>query len=152
MIITIARKRFKGSVTDHIVSEGCGALNIRASRHLVGELTENPTCEEDFGRLPANLVIQHNETCVHKGTKRVRGAHAKKGQIRGSSRNLGHVYHIRPVPTHVFHLDENGLELVNDWDCEETCPFRIMNEVSLRGVKPSGVEQGGGSRFFKAIK
>ena len=152
MIITIARKRFKGSVTDNVVLEGCGALNLRGGRHLVGELTENPSCEEDFGRLAANVILQHTPLCVHKGTKRVRGAHAKKGQIRGNSHKLGQIYHIRPVATRVFHLDENGLELVNDWDCKETCPFRIMNEVSLRGVKISGIEQGGGSRFFKEIK
>ena len=38
-------------------------------------------------------------------------------------------------------------ERVEDWDCEEGCPVRNLDEVSLSGFG----DKGGASRFFKVI-
>ncbi len=158
--IVLARKPLeKGlSIAENILKWGVGGINIDASR--IGfkddadykESTQknqhadfgtkpliNNTVYGDYsmvqpknyqpeGRFPANIILTHHEDCVCKGTKKVKSGIASekgggfgKGQIYGSEKtngvsdNIGGGY---------------GMEDMENWDCHEDCPIRILDEQS----------------------
>jgi site-specific DNA-methyltransferase (adenine-specific) len=157
--IVLARKPLeKGlSIADNILKWGVGGINIDASR--IGlpkddtqvKLREGKTIhakginqvysngvgkiEGDYfnaqGRFPANIILTHHEDCECKGTKKVKpsngsgkasekGGGFSKGMFGdGTSDNIGGGF-----------TDADGNETVEDWDCHEDCPIRILDEQS----------------------
>jgi len=160
--IVLARKPLeKGlSIAENILKWGVGGINIDASRiglqkqddkdlriinrnirenqdgwgmqdnkaDIVQVLNEN-------GRFPANIILTHHEDCECKGTKKVKGAIAVrengasgfsgglyKGAELGQNENFGYA-------------DKEGNETIENWDCHEDCPIRILDEQS--GVSQS---------------
>jgi len=80
-IITLLRKPLEGSVAENTLKQGCGGINVDATR--VGtENRINPSASENriygqfkgaeregrdcVGRWPANFVLSHSEGCVLK--------------------------------------------------------------------------------------
>lgn len=152
--IVLARKPLeKGlSIAENILKWGVGGINIDASRISGGakkwetprggiwmtnseaksELIDNPK-----GRFPANIILTHHEDCECKGTKKVKpsnssgkasekGGGFSKGMFGdGTSDNIGGGF-----------TDADGNETIEDWDCHEDCPIRILDEKS--GVSKSG--------------
>lgn len=129
------------------------------------------------GRFPANIILTHHEDCVCKGTKKVKsdGHHSGKVPDNGGLYNLG----LKPLEDKGNIHAQNGKEEVEDWDCHEDCPIRILDEQSgvtkssKRGshnsrVRTSGDiykqdkdeygedntygDKGGASRFFYVAK
>jgi site-specific DNA-methyltransferase (adenine-specific) len=85
------------------------------------------------GRFPANLILTHHPECVCKGLKKVKGMIDKPtnrtemgntwdDENSGLRKNM-------PKNSGGF-ADENGEETIEDWDCHEHCPIRIMDEQS----------------------
>jgi hypothetical protein len=133
------------------------------------------------GRYPANLVLSHvgpdadgEGGCRRVGTKRVRG-------ITGGTRGCGHVYGggagltANPGEVPVKHYaGPDGFEEVEAWECVESCPIRMLDEVSgvlttnpgtIRTPNDRGMfvpaqvghvvsqgDSGGASRFFYCSK
>lgn len=91
---------------------------------------------KNLGRFPANIILTHHEDCECKGTKKVKpsngsgkasekGGGFSKGMFGdGTSDNIGGGF-----------TDADGNETVEDWDCHEDCPIRILDEQS--GVSKS---------------
>jgi len=160
--IVLARKPLeKGlSIAENILKWGVGGINIDASRiglpkddpqvklregktiHAKGinEVYSNGVgkIEGDYfnaqGRFPANIIFTHHEDCNCKGTKKVKGS--KDGVRKASSefgQNSGWNDHENKDTIRKGTADENGQEEVEDWDCHEDCPIRILDEQS--GVK-----------------
>jgi len=131
---------------------------------------------KNLGRFPANIILTHHEDCECKGTKKVKpsngsgkasekGGGFSKGMFGdGTSDNIGGGF-----------TDADGNETIEDWDCHEDCPIRILDEQS--GILKSGAmdsiakggkynvyskmnerkvvnpsSQGGASRFFYVAK
>jgi site-specific DNA-methyltransferase (adenine-specific) len=128
------------------------------------------------GRFPANIILTHHEDCECKGSKKVKGS--KDGIRKASSefgQNSGWNDHENKDTIRKGTADENGQEEVEDWDCHEDCPIRILDEQSgitkssggNIGVKNNSVygkfndsvkgqsgigDKGGASRFFYVAK
>jgi site-specific DNA-methyltransferase (adenine-specific) len=95
-----------------------------------------PTNYAPEGRFPANIILTHHDDCECKGTKKVKpsngsgkasekGGGFSKGMFGdGTSDNIGGGF-----------TDADGNETVENWDCHEDCPIRILDEQS--GVKAS---------------
>ena len=202
MIITILRKPLEGSVAENTLKHGCGALNIDATR-VAGEPWKwgtqtdirgggfgskrpsdgnvlNRDVEGGFnGRWPANFILNHKKGCEIKGTKKV-----KSNGHWTQKANIGKFYeggwsHQEIDEGNKLSDDENN-EKVADWDCEEGCPVKILDEQSgvskstggrignkggayshlgETGFKNNAVkgdpgfgDSGGASRFFKQFK
>jgi DNA modification methylase len=154
--IVLARKPLeKGlSVAENILKWGVGGINIDASRiglpkddpqvklregktiHAKGinEVYSNGVgkIEGDYfnaqGRFPANIILTHHPECECKGTKKVKAISGGTntpfkneffknigGGVGSNSGGLG---------------DENGEETIENWDCHEDCPIKILDEQS----------------------
>ena len=88
------------------------------------------------GRFPANLIMSHHPECECVGTKKVK---AIKGGSGGSAsmNEKGYGFNKIQNGANAGGLgDENGEEIVEDWNCHEDCPIKIMDEQS--GVLKSG--------------
>ena len=205
--IVLARKPLeKGlSVAENVLKWGTGGINIDASRvgsetikgqkagqgfnnvkgfgvntKLGDENAKEYISDDVNGRFPANLIMSHHPECECKGTKKVKGMidkptnRTEKGNTwdeenSGLRKNM-------PKNSGGFG-DADGNETVEDWECHEDCPIRILDEQS--GVlksgamkksyeyvnngysigKPSGATKqiheasmGGASRFFYCAK
>jgi site-specific DNA-methyltransferase (adenine-specific) len=127
------------------------------------------------GRFPANVTLEHTADCVLRGKKRVKSSGYSPGfqgdvfagPSAGAKRRL-----IRPESVHV---DPDGTEVVEDWECPASCAVRMLDAQSgavgchggdvtaemaslgygkqargsARAVTPS---IGGASRFFYVAK
>ena len=126
------------------------------------------------GRFPANIILTHHEDCECKGTKKVKAI--KGGNSRAIQKNtyndFGKNYDNTPNGIGCGFGDEDGNEEVENWDCHEDCPIRILDEQS--GVSkssntkrnrntlgsfgmpndetPEYNDKGGASRFFYVAK
>jgi DNA modification methylase len=180
--IVLARKPLeKGlSIAENILKWGVGGINIDASR--VGSETrttpvfsndtksdtttfnlnsniQHERVETNQGRFPANIILTHHEDCECKGTKKVKaikggnsGTIGNKvyGKFNGEKNNDGCGFG-----------DENGQEEVEDWDCHEDCPIRILDEQSgitkTGDIKPyksnsNSTIYGGGKGYYTEIR
>ena len=153
------------SVAENILIWGVGGINIDASRvgfkddadykestqknqHAdfgTKPLTNNtvygdysmvqPTNYAPEGRFPANIILTHHEDCECKGTKKVNTKHPSQAK---QSKPISGNYKLSENKTnqpYFNYTDENGDETVENWDCHEDCPIRILDEQS--GVKAS---------------
>jgi site-specific DNA-methyltransferase (adenine-specific) len=161
--IVLARKPLeKGlSIAENILKWGVGGINIDATRigfkdeadykestqknqHAdfgTKPLTDNnvygdysmvqPKNYQPEGRFPANIILTHHEDCECKGTKKVKTG--KNIEEKGS----GGIWHKSSgLPVGNQYGDDNGQEEIEDWDCHEDCPIRILDEQS--GILKSG--------------
>ena len=162
--IVLARKPLeKGlSIAENILKWGVGGINIDASRigtnddlnggQYRGEnnkindghtiFTDTSKTKGEFkqpqGRFPANIILTHHEDCVCKGTKKVKGSNSKPQDI-GKGRDgdfTNGIYGAKQSKVATSHTDIEGNEEVEDWDCHEDCPIRILDEQS--GILKSG--------------
>lgn len=198
--IVLARKPLeKGlSIADNVMKWGVGAINIDGCR-VGSQVRTMPIFSNDIksdettfslnsniqhhreettqGRFPANVILTHHPECECLGTKKVKpsngsgkasdkGGGFSKGMFgNGTSDNIGGGF-----------TDENGQETIEDWNCHEDCPIKILDEQSgvLKsgdmngeyhgfgkngiygsGGKTKGVsygDKGGASRFFYVAK
>lgn len=154
LVITLSRKPLTaGSVAANVLSNGCGAINIDASRIRTGDDLNggayNPNAKERHegaedwrfkggdkgglegktfiqptGRWPANIILQHHQGCKPIGTKRVKGS--MLNSVCTSNSDSG-IYSPRS-PTHRRgQTDDGGLEVITDWQCADGCPIKVLD-------------------------
>jgi site-specific DNA-methyltransferase (adenine-specific) len=166
--IVLARKPLeKGlSIAENVMKYGTGAINIDASR-IGNELIKGQKAGQGFnnvkgfgvntkigdesakeyiseainGRFPANVLLTHHPDCKCIGIKKV--GSGKEGGYNYE----GNVYDVEGfVPKNSPNANSNyGEEIVEDWDCHDDCPIKILDEQS-------GIDSGGASRFFYVAK
>jgi len=162
--IVLARKPLeKGlSIAENILKWGVGGINIDATRigyreddHVLKyEGYSNGQYKSEYedgtsykhgnqvqintqGRFPANIILTHHTECECKGTKKVKGSNSKPQDI-GKGRDgdfTNGIYGAKQSKVATSHTDIEGNEEVEDWDCHEDCPIRILDEQS--GVSKS---------------
>lgn len=199
--IVLARKPLeKGlSIAENVLKWGTGGINIDGCRigvenrvykgsgiqpnkinnHQKGDtgigMMDGSGKDLEFnvnGRFPANLIMTHHPDCVCVGTKKV-------GTGKDGGYNYqGNTYEVAGfVPNNSPAANSNyGQETIENWNCHEDCPIKIMDEQSgvskssksMRGSGGGGdkVQQlnyradserghndkGGASRFFYCAK
>jgi len=200
IVITVARKSLEGTVAENVLKHGTGALNIDASR--VGTQTEihtsapravrtgfikgfvagTKTEKRNYGRWPANLILEHRPGCRCEGTRKVKpsngsgiahGRNASAGIIYGAGKGL---ISQKKGEDQLAYVDSDGLETVAAWECAEGCPVAFLDDqagvVRSAGMYPSSSsrsdnyiygarvgkqgrlyeDKGGASRFFKQVQ
>ena len=87
---------------------------------------------ENKGRFPANLVLSHKPDCKQVGTKKVKSANSGNKVIddEAATRVSYAGFKKRSV---VAHTDADGTETVEDWDCDDDCAVKQLDEQSLFG-------------------
>lgn len=197
--IVLARKPLqKGlSISENVLKWGTGVINIDGCRistaenlnggaysggeRSEGDWKENSGFKNDklqeysqpSGRFPANVILTHHEECQCKGLKKVKTGRdiEEKGSGGIWDKSSG-------LPVGRQYGDENGEDDIEDWECHEDCPIRIMDTQSgllksgkaeigtgregnftngIYGAKASKIascyaDSGGASRFFYCAK
>lgn len=88
------------------------------------------------GRYPTNTLLFHHEDCKMVGKRKVKGTkphpvYSKTEKYEG----WGNITQKSGEVVNRFE-DADGFETIEDWDCHENCPVRIMDEQS--GIRTSG--------------
>lgn len=177
-IVHVLRKPLsEGTVASNVVKHGCGGLNIDASR--IGTSTRTnasksgegnrdvlgpssggggfthgtETVAHNYGRWPANVILQHLDGCRCDGVKRVKATsiHGESIAVPRSGVHHtagGHQSVGRKQPV-TGHADKDGKETVANWICEAGCPVARLDEQSgvLRARGNIGVSGGGGGMY-----
>tara|TARA_R110001592_G_scaffold186991_2_gene431477 strand:- start:2237 stop:2980 length:744 start_codon:yes stop_codon:yes gene_type:complete len=169
---TLFRKPFKGTVANNVLENGCGGINIDATRIKGGGTLDN--CSE--GRFPANLILIH-PNCQKIGVKTVKGT-SSDARKKKTSKFSG-IFGEGGVATgKAGHGDENGNEIIINYDCVTDCPIQKLdtqsgitkavktkksdnrvennNQVFGKGLglhnpANSHKDSGGASRYFKQV-
>ena len=171
--IVLARKPLeKGlSIAENVLKNGTGGINIDATRISFKDdsdykestqknqhadfgtkpMTNNnvygdysmvePKNYEPLGRFPANLILTHHPECECIGSKKVKGSSCKPTDI-GKGRG-GNFYGIKHSKITSSYIDENGEETIENWNCHEDCPIKIMDEQSGESKSPLKTSSGG---------
>jgi site-specific DNA-methyltransferase (adenine-specific) len=125
---------------------------------------------DNKGRFPANIILTHHPECECVGTKKVKGTSGNLSEGEDRETKFGQVKSNK-VTTHY-----GSEETIEDWNCHEDCPIKILDEqsgVSKSSGGNSGVlsnsvygkyateknnegtgfgDKGGASRFFYVAK
>jgi site-specific DNA-methyltransferase (adenine-specific) len=158
--IVLARKPLeKGlSIADNVLKWGTGAINIDGCRVVTndnlnggayakdgtdrekmwGEEANNSwrrdkglEFENPIGRFPANLILTHHPDCECKGLKKVKPSNGSgKASEKGGGFSKGMFGDGTPDNIGGGFTDENGEETIEDWNCVDDCPIKIMDEQS----------------------
>lgn len=206
--IVLARKPLeKGlSIAENVLKWGTGAINIDASRigtetikgqkagqgfnnvkgfgvnTKQGEEQAKEYISEDVnGRFPSNVILTHHPECKCLGLKKVKGqidkpTNRKKFEGTWNEGNTG--LRNNTNLSREGYADENGEETIENWNCHDDCPIKVLDEQSgerkaggkVVGTEPSKTGQngiyntynriendpysdtGGASRFFYVAK
>ena len=165
--------------TEQRIWRGSGVSQQRYSDGRAG-LTDGRGKELEFsstGRWPANLILGHSEDCRCVGMKKVKGnPHLGQKNPDLTKQYGGGSFGGGVVKPNSGYSDEEGNETIEDWQCVEDCPIRLMDEQS--GDRPAGAwnrtagarpfnndgrdteyhewqkieDSGGASRFFKQVR
>ena len=159
--IVLARKPLEKGLTiaENVLKWGTGAINIDGCRIGTGEdkikggcqtkgdawnksMTFNQEHKDKIysqGRFPANLILTHHEDCECVGTKKVKGTN---DGIRIASsefgQNSGWNDHKNKDTIRKGTANENGEETIEDWNCVDDCPIRILDEQSGESKSTGG--------------
>lgn len=103
-------------------------MGFRQGKDSYAEATESTS----LGRFPANLIMSHHPECECRGLKKIGSGK------EGGYNYKGNKYEVQGfVPNNSPEANSNyGEESIEDWNCHEDCPIRIMDEQS--GVTTSG--------------
>lgn len=195
--IVLARKPLeKGlSIVENVLKWGTGGINIDGCRvegakpdcknipieswRIMEGRTDIPETtpqvyDSKQGRFPSNTILSHHYECECKGLKKVKGSSCSPEDVgKGRDGDFSNgIYGAKSSKITVSHTDENGEETVEDWDCHEDCPIRIIDMQSgvgksVKSKRGNGIgkgfhgsnsehdterghsDSGGASRFFK---
>ena len=199
LVITVARKPLaESTVAKNVLAHGCGGINVDASR-ISGNVQKGAGSTgfgsrddkyiagtgsqySNEGRWPANFILSHLPGCVCAGTKKVKTSTPSIGENGKTAKynTTGQVFGIYAPKVTTSHLDKDGKETIQAWDCQPGCPVAGLDDQSGCTQSPPnrlirrgsttgntmgfggnpGVQlamigngdKGGASRFFKVIQ
>lgn len=148
----------ENSTLDNVVKHGTGGINVDdcrvpgAERPLMGLDPTKRTKSQiyngrndgslmcgskvvgttNLGRWPTNIVFSHLPECVCIGVKEVKntsgGVSGNEPSHTGDENTVCYGEYNRV--SFDKYGDENGLELIEEWECVEGCPIKELNEQS----------------------
>ena len=154
-IIHVLRKPLsEGTVASNVLKHGCGGLNIDASR--IGNSTRTNASKasaertgfikgfvggtevaHNYGRWPANVLLQHLDGCRCDGVKRV------KGSFLNHECTDGDLYGKYASVRKRGHTDKDGKETVANWICEPGCSVARLDKQSGVSTSTGGTRRAG---------
>jgi DNA modification methylase len=162
--IIVAIKPNDGSYAENALKHGVSGLNIDAARIKTkesgnrkhkGKIYENVadgykrpnkscfTHKTDWemnkeGRYPANIIFSHHPECVLKGVKKVK-SHNPDNKVLES--RINNIYGRDPNRM-LTDYAKNGKETVDDYDCHEDCPVKMLDDQGKKsGSHSAGSKQ-----------
>lgn len=162
---------------DHTMGERVGAFGFRKEKDSFADATESTA----LGRFPANVILTHHPDCKCVGLKKVKGSSCSPDDIGKGTENTPNNGILGKGKGGIItssYTDENGEETVEDWECVDGCPVKMLDEQSgltrsgkvksdkdaysgqsvtgfIRGVSNQNNQygdSGGASRFFYVAK
>jgi site-specific DNA-methyltransferase (adenine-specific) len=153
--IVLARKPLEKGLTiaENVLKWGTGAINIDGCRvgtndnlnggaysggeRSNGEWKENSGFKNDKleffnqpqGRFPANLILTHHEDCECVGTKKVKSDAHHTTKYNGNETLYNGGWKDGEDMGNKF-ADENREETIENWNCVDDCPIKILDEQS----------------------
>jgi DNA modification methylase len=180
--IVLARKPLERglSIAENVLKLGTGGINIdgcrigkdemkfqRASSLCNGLNMEGGKAKLDYlgedklGRFPANFLMSHHPDCEFKGLKKVKSHNPdNKNDNVGFNPNGEYLYGKGKGISNNCGYAENGEETIEDWNCNEDCPIKILDEqsgvtksgdINPHKVKGNGTIYGNGKGFFYSM-
>lgn len=177
-VIHVARKPLTATVAETAIAHGTGGINIDKSRlgttqslnggayAEAGAPRANPDewrfkrdggageYQQPSGRWPANLILQHLDTCKILGTELVEGHTIRR--YKGGKANRSFGFYIldeerRGGEQRTMNHEKQPDTIEVKYACAEGCPCKGLDEQS--GVLMGGgdVRSDGASRFFKQV-
>jgi site-specific DNA-methyltransferase (adenine-specific) len=105
------------------------------------------------GRWPANVILSHHESCVCRGTKRVRSAgwrdeDGQRGRRNGTAYKCSRDGSLRESAS-AHHAGPDGAEEVEDWACHPECPVFLLDSQAghLHARGNRGPSKAGGGLY-----
>ena len=92
--------------------------------------------QQPSGRWPANILLSHHPDCVYLGTKTVKSSSKATAGGRRNESGVYGKYEGYKDPIEVGYADKDGKEKIDEWDCHEDCPVKLLDEQT--GVLTSG--------------
>jgi len=106
------------------------------------------------GRFPANLLLTHAPGCRRRGTRRVKSESGGNVGVNHETAIWGNTD--ETIQAGRSYADPDGLETVDDWECVEGCPVRMLGEqsgeTSVTGNYTRSLEKSNTSRSFLGQK
>lgn len=161
--VVVAMKPLDGTFANNALVHGVAGINVDGCRlepgrtthadgnrvtsrptsgFLSGKAPHGPTPPK--GRWPANVILSHHEDCVCVGTKMVRGSMCTPQSVglgRSGKNHTNGVYGGKESKITISHVNNEGEEEVEAWECVEECPVRMLDKQS--GSTSSAVRRGG---------
>jgi hypothetical protein len=100
------------------------------------------------GRWPANLILSHSPDCIFNGYKKIKGitGSANGRSVGNCSDVYGEYKGIEGITKgqKIGYTDDEGQETVENWECADNCPIKMLNEQSgkTKSVKSKSVHEG----------
>lgn len=118
-----------------IETEGARTMRARRGENRVygdyEKKVDGPAYKEvSKGRWPPNTIFVHHSECEHRGQKTVKN---ESGPVPGSYKDRTSDVHYGTFEKSTefeAYGDEDGHEIVDDWDCHSTCPVSKLNGQS----------------------
>lgn len=146
--IAIAQKPYNGRPVDSITTTGAGALWIDGGRvgtdtsrgdryngkpplgggNLTHQGRNSKPWDVPVGRWPSNLILQHSPDCVKVGTKKVKTNWSQPTEGKHDGLFLSHSNNQTGKP--VGYTDKDGYEIIEEWQCNDNCPVKMLGEQS----------------------
>lgn len=157
--IVLARKPLEKGLTiaENVLKWGTGAINIDGCRvgndivkgqkagqgfnnvkgfgvntKLGSEEAKEYISEDTNGRFPANLILTHHPDCECVGTKKVKGTSGYETNGEDRETKFGQVKSNK-ITTHY-----GSEETIEDWNCVNDCPIKILDEQSGESKSTGG--------------
>jgi len=182
LVIHVARKPPLTPMAQNASQWGCAGLNIEGCRvgsdlrfsapATPNKGTFNASFDAEYkgkqvsGRWPANLILEHQESCLCAGSKSIKVPTHRDGYFFVSQPGtFGNRYCDK-----VTDKGRDGTEIIANWVCSEGCPIRILDQMSGQSVSPGAFtrgksvffglgsgqgagynDAGGASRYFKQV-
>lgn len=163
------------TIAENVLKHGTGAINIDESRiksEPIPTFNSNETGRffnrkdstkvkrtgetTTQGRWPANVILTHHPDCEHIGYKKVKGVKAgtrKAGTELGQNSDWNKHENKDTVRKGIG--DKYGNETIENWECVDGCPIKMMDEQSgiSKSSGGSGEKSGGnlGGFGFKGL-
>ena len=103
--------------------------NFNNNRPSDGNILNRNVEANSQGRFPANLILTHHPECECVGTKKIKAISGGTNAKRDSnymSMTIGY----KDADGLGGYGDENGEETIEDWNCVDDCPIKILDEQS----------------------
>lgn len=150
--VMLTRASLDGTVASNVLKYGSGGLDIDGcrvgyepnARHLkggsyavrnnhsafFGQGLDVATSPESLGRWPPNILLVHGPGCAHLGVRTVRTNDRPNMAVQAGTIEPGYGGGWKARSKKAPPRSTDGTETVPAWACEDSCPVKLLDEMS----------------------